>query len=185
VDLRANEVFAGEHPTGAVNFPFGPKIGYWAGWILAPDVPLVLFADQAAQASEVAMQLARVGLDRVEGFVDGGIAAWRSACLPTATLDRIPAAELRAALVRHDPIRIVDVRTEKEWSAGHIEGAIHIPLGELPARIGDIPVDGTVATICEGGYRSSVASSFLQREGVSHAANIVGGMTDYRNIEVT
>jgi hydroxyacylglutathione hydrolase len=185
VDLRADDTFAGEHPAGALNFPFGPKIGYWAGWILGPDVPLVLFADDPAQANEAALQLARVGLDRVEGFVDGGIAAWRSACLPTATLDRIPAEEVRAALARHDPIHIVDVRTEKEWNAGHIDGASHIPLGELPARIGDIPLDVTVATICEGGYRSSIASSFLQREGVAHAANIVGGMSAYRNVEVT
>lgn len=180
LDLRTAEAFAAEHPAGALHFAFGPKVGYWAGWILPPDLPLVLLADQPGHAREAAIQLLRVGLDRVEGVVDGGIGAWRGAALPTASLERLPGAELHKAIARRDPMAIVDVRTAKEWTAGHIDGAINIPLGELPDRIAELPADRPLVTICEAGYRSSLASSLLEREGFPRVVNVAGGMTAFR-----
>ena len=185
IDLRSNADFAASHPAGALNFAFGPKLGYWAGWILPIDTPIIFIAEDAAHAGQAALQLFRVGLDRVEGFVDGGVTAWRGASLPTATIERISAADLRAAIGRCDPLLIVDVRTPKEWASGHIEGSVNIALGELPARAGELARDAVVTTICEGGYRSSVASSLLAREGIPRVVNVAGGMVAYRELEAT
>jgi hydroxyacylglutathione hydrolase len=185
VDLRDGTAFAAAHPAGALNFAFGPKVGYWSGWILPPDAPIVLLADEPAHARDARVQLLRVGLDRIEGFVDGGMRAWTGAALPVATIVRVSAAELHAALDRHDPLTIVDVRTVKEWKTGHIPGAINIPLGELSERVSELPAGRTLATICEGGYRSSLASSLLEREGLGAIVNVAGGMSAFREAEAT
>ncbi len=185
IDLRTADAFAAEHPAGALNVPFGPKIGYWGGWILSPDAAIVLLADEPPHAREAEIQLQRVGLDRVEGFVDGGFAAWRSAALPAASTPRLSGADLRGAVARRESMNLVDVRTTKEWNVGHIDGAINIPLGELPARIGELAAGKPVVTICEAGYRSSVASSLLEREGIPQVATVAGGMIAFREVEAT
>ena len=75
---------------------------------------------------------------------------------------------------------MLDVRTDREWNAGHIEGAHHIHGGKLEERYDEVPRDRPVAVICGTGYRASIASSFLKREGYRDVANVLGGMTAWR-----
>jgi hydroxyacylglutathione hydrolase len=184
VDLRRGDAFAAGHPYGAVNIGYGAKVGYWAGWVIAADTPVILLADEPTHAQEAAVQLLRVGLDRIEGAIAGGYDAWIGAGLPTATLEQIDASDLRDSPARQS-MRIVDVRTPREWRAGHLEGSINIPVGEIPARARELAGDSAVATICEGGYRSTLAASLLAHEGVAHIVNITGGMAAYRSMETT
>jgi rhodanese-related sulfurtransferase len=72
------------------------------------------------------------------------------------------------------------VRTSEEFRAGHIEGAMHIPLGDLARRASEIPRDRPVATICEAGYRSSLAASVLAGAGLDSLINVTGGMSAWR-----
>ncbi len=186
IDLRPGDAFAAGHPDGAVNIAFGSKVGFWAGWVVPPDVPLILLADEPAQAQEAGLQLLRVGLDNLEGTVAGGFEAWTRAGLPVASVERISVSELRDAVSRGERMQLVDVRTPREWTGGHIDGAINIPVGEIPARIGELRRDLGIATICEGGYRSMLAASLLAHEGITHLANVTGGMAAYRALgEVT
>jgi hydroxyacylglutathione hydrolase len=191
LDLRTGAAFAEGHPDGALNLSYGPKMGYWAGWVIPPEDPLLLLADEPAHAQEAAIQLLRVGLDRIEGTIAGGFEAWTGAGLPVAQIEQMSAAELRSALTKAElrsakkALRVVDVRSPREWRAGHIDGSINIPVGEIPARARELPDDAAVATICEGGYRSSLAASLLAHEGVSRLFNVVGGMTAYRALETT
>ncbi|HTM24144.1 MAG TPA: rhodanese-like domain-containing protein [Vicinamibacterales bacterium] len=182
VDLRRGDAFAAGHPYGAVNIGYGAKVGYWAGWVIDADTPVILLADEPTHAQEAAVQLLRVGLDRIEGAIAGGYDAWIGAGLPTATLEQIDASDLRDSPARQS-MRIVDVRTPHEWRAGHLEGSINIPVGEIPARARELAGDAAVATICEGGYRSTLAASLLAHEGVAHIVNITGGMAAYRSME--
>ena len=62
---------------------------------------------------------------------------------------------------------IVDVRSDKEWENGHIEGAVHIPLGELRERLGELTKTSSIVTVCGSGYRSSIAASLLQARRLS------------------
>jgi len=72
---------------------------------------------------------------------------------------------------------ILDVREPDEWAAGHAPGAIHIPLGDLPARIGELSGvgAGSMAVACRGGGRSSRAVAWLTEQGYD-VVNLEGGM---------
>jgi hydroxyacylglutathione hydrolase len=183
LDLRTGAAFAEGHPTGALNLPYGPKIGYWAGWVVPPDAALLLLAEEPAHAREAAMQLLRVDLDRIEGTIGGGFDAWTGAGLPVAQIGQISVETLRAAVERREAVRVVDVRTPREWRGGHIDGSVNIPVGEIPARARGLPRDLPVATICEGGYRSSLAASLLAHAGVPRVMSVAGGMAAYRALE--
>jgi hydroxyacylglutathione hydrolase len=182
IDLRSAEAFGAAHPEGAINIAFGPKVGYWAGWVVSPNAPLILLADDAKHVLDAAVQLLRVGFDRIEGYISGGVQSWRMDGLPMASLDQIPVAELRTALTSEAPdaIHLVDVRSRREWSAGHIEGAVNIPVGEVAARAATLPRDAVIATICESGFRSSLAASLLAQEGRFRLVNVAGGLSAYR-----
>ncbi len=185
IDLRPAAAFAEAHPYGALNLGFGTRVGYWAGWVLPPDQPLVIVAPEPSQAQEAAAQLLRVGLDRIEGYVSGGFDAWRDAALPVASIETMSASEVKSPRPPNDPLTLIDVRTPKEWRAGHLDGAINIPLGELPSRLDEIPRGARIATMCEAGYRSSLAASLLAREGIGSIVNVEGGMSAYRDLEAT
>jgi rhodanese-related sulfurtransferase len=77
----------------------------------------------------------------------------------------------------HDHAVILDVREQDEWDAGHAPGAVHIPLGELPTRLDELPDtdSGTLAVTCRGGGRSSRAVAWLSQQGFD-VANLDGGM---------
>lgn len=70
---------------------------------------------------------------------------------------------------------ILDVREPDEWQAGHIDGALHIPLDELPGRLAELPPAGPLVVTCRSGGRSSRATAYLQGLGID-AANLDGGM---------
>ncbi len=73
---------------------------------------------------------------------------------------------------------LLDVREANEWVAGHAPGAIHIPLGELSQRSGEVPSDQTVYVICRSGHRSANATLALN-DGGWHAVNVAGGMQQW------
>jgi rhodanese-related sulfurtransferase len=79
-----------------------------------------------------------------------------------------------------DDAVIIDVREQDEWDAGHAPGAVHIPLAELPQRLGELPDtdDGAVAVACRGGGRSSRAVAWLAQQGFD-VANLDGGMKSW------
>jgi hydroxyacylglutathione hydrolase len=183
IDVRAAETFCAEHPVGAINIGFGATVGYWAAWIVPADTPVVIFGASEREAAEIARQLMRVGLDSIAGFVDGGMGAWRAAGLPVASIPQIGAAELHDRLAHGERVTIVDVRTPHEWRSGHIEASVHVPVGEIPSRALDLPRDTLLATICEGGHRSSLAASLLANANVAAVANVTGGMAAFRAAE--
>jgi hydroxyacylglutathione hydrolase len=182
LDLRDPDAFGAGHPEGAINIPYGTKVGYWAGWVVPADNPVVLLANHHAETEEAGMQLLRVGIDRIEGTINGAFEGWCAASLPTSAIDQIEAAELRGAMRRHEGMYVLDVRSEREWRDGHIDGAVNIPAGALTTRAAEVPRNATVVVVCEGGYRSSLAASLLAREGV-RPSNLAGGMSAYRALE--
>ena len=91
--------------------------------------------------------------------------------LRQVTVDEIPA-----------DAKILDVREDMEWEAGHIEGAQHIPLGDVPARYGEVPLDEDVYIICRSGGRSLKATAYLQDAGFD-VLNVLGGMGAWQDAE--
>ena len=182
IDLRPAPAFAAGHPTGALNLGYGPKVGYWGGYVLPPD-PRVILLGASRDVADAARQLFRVGVSRIEGFVEGGFEAWQQAGLPSEKTRLTNVEDLRQELAAPRPPLVIDVRTAREFGAGHIDGAWHVPLGELHTRARDIPQGRTAAVICEAGYRSALASSVLSREGITDLVNVTGGMSAWRAAE--
>lgn len=185
LDLRTREDFGAGHARGALHIAFGSRIGYWAGWVIEPDARIIVVAGDDAKGLEVRRQLLRVGLDQMIGRVDEDVDAWRAVGIPIATVGQMTVQELQERLDRREHLAVVDVRTPGEYSSGHIGGALHIPVGDIPLRADELPDSTPIAVICEGGFRSSLAASLLARAGARHVLNVTGGMAAYRTLELT
>lgn len=178
VDARTPEAFGAGHVPGAVSVGLGPNFAAWMGWLAPYDRDLVLVLDDDARFAEALIELRRIGLDRPLGFLDGGIAAWRSSGRPVALLPQTSVHDLATRLASPETgLVVLDVRSDEEWAAGHIRGAVHRFAGEL-AQGEAAPTIGAreVAVICGSGYRSSLAASLGQARGADHAVNVGGGM---------
>lgn len=93
--------------------------------------------------------------------------------------DNVPELDveaLHARLGSGEPPQVVDVRELWEWARGHVAGALHIPLQQLPARLGEIDAARETAFICHLGGRSEMATHYARQHGLQHAVNVVGGM---------
>jgi hydroxyacylglutathione hydrolase len=180
VDLRDQIAFGGGHVPGAFGIGAGNSLSTWAAWVVPYDRPIVLVAQAPEQLDGSVRALLRVGLDDLRGHLDGGIDAWTGSGLPLAEVPQIGARQLEESLQDGDRITVVDVRNDSEWNAGHVEGAIHIPGGELAGRSAELPRDGRLAILCQSGYRSTVASSVLARRGFGNVVNVTGGMQAWR-----
>ena len=137
------------------------------------DKPVVLIGDSAVSIEAARRGLVRVGIDNILGSLRGGFATWIAGGKAFETIPQIP---VRQAAGR----TVIDVRSPAEFRLGHIEGAIHIPAGEIALRAGELAGLGEVAIVCGSGYRSTIAASLLKREGLSQVVNLAGGMSAYR-----
>lgn len=171
VDLRSRKAFAHRHLTGTLSFGLDGPMATWLGWMAPWGAPITLLGDSAQQVADAQRELARIGIDRPAAAATGSPEQWaggddtRLAQLITATFADLVAArtgtapdELPAADV------VLDVRMGNEWRTDHIDGAVHIPLPDLPQRLADVPA-GTVWVHCGSGYRAAAASSLLRRAG--------------------
>jgi hydroxyacylglutathione hydrolase len=146
----------------------------WAGWVAPYDRPILLVGDESTDIEQARRSLIRVGFDDIRGYLKGGMRTWIEAGFDQAHLPQHSVRELAEKLTTK-PF-VLDVRSPSEWKAGHISGAVHIPGGEVPRRVSEVPQDRPVHVVCGSGYRSSIASSVLASAGLKNIINIVGGM---------
>lgn len=173
IDLRRPEAFGGAHIPGAFNIGAGQNLSLWTGWMIEPEQRLLLVSD-SGDDEEARRALARVGLDGIEGFLRKGMPAWIDAGMDFARTTQLTTGEVAA---RNQDLQVLDVRSDKEWAGGHIEGATHIALGELKDRAEQLSRKSRIVTVCGSGYRSSIAASLLQSKGFQKVASMDGGMT--------
>jgi glyoxylase-like metal-dependent hydrolase (beta-lactamase superfamily II)/rhodanese-related sulfurtransferase len=174
LDSRPSAKFLAAHIPGSLNIGLVGQFASWAGAILGVDTLLLLVAEDDEQVEETRVRLARVGLDGSRGYLAGGLAAWERAGLPLATLPEIAVEDLAR---RRDEFCLIDVRRPPEWTAGHVPGALHIPLDQLLRRVQEIPLDRRVAVMCQGGYRSAIAASLLAPRLGAGLVNVEGGFS--------
>jgi glyoxylase-like metal-dependent hydrolase (beta-lactamase superfamily II)/rhodanese-related sulfurtransferase len=173
LDVRPNGDFAAAHVPGSINIALSGQFASWAGAIMGLSARPVLVADMPEQYSEARLRLARVGIEDSRGFLPGGIAAWRQAGFPVAAVPQITVQELSRQ--RSQNLQVLDVRREPEWHAGHIEGAEWFPLDNFKISAPELDPSAPVAIHCQGGYRSMIACSLLQRAGIENVINVAGG----------
>jgi glyoxylase-like metal-dependent hydrolase (beta-lactamase superfamily II)/rhodanese-related sulfurtransferase len=178
VDLRSRTAFAAGHLRGALNFELGTGLATYLGWLIPWAMPLTLIGDSPEDVAAAQRDLCRIGIDRIEGAAAGSADRWGAGekleefrSVDFATLARSASGGVTASgtggaaggATGGQPV-LLDVRRQGEWQQSHIQGAVHIPLHELAARLDEVP-DGEVWVHCEAGYRAAVAASLLAARG--------------------
>lgn len=174
LDVREAIDFEGAHLAGAINVGIQGKYATWCGTVLDHKHPIVVIAE-AGKEEEAVMRLARIGFDNVAGYLGGGMDALGDRPDLVSKIDRITVVALSEQLTTTAAPTVVDVRSEKEWAAGHIAGSVNIPLNHLRDRAAEIAKSRAVVVHCEGGYRSAVAASLLAQVGRPDVLDMVGG----------
>ena len=181
LDTRPAAQYGTGHVPGSLNIGLGGQFASWAGSLIPADAGIVLVAEEEERVREARTRLARVGLEKVAGYLDGGVLEWDRAGLALSATEQISVEELAHRLHEAGAPQVVDVRRPAEWGAGHIPGALHIPLNHLAEGIRGLERALPYAVVCAGGYRSSIATSILERAGFERITNVVGGMTAWVN----
>jgi glyoxylase-like metal-dependent hydrolase (beta-lactamase superfamily II)/rhodanese-related sulfurtransferase len=175
LDTRDQAEFDAAYLRGAVNVGLGGSFATWCGTLLRQDAPVVLVAEPGREV-EAATRLGRIGFDNVAGYLAGGMQQLDDAPELVTRIERITAGSLAEALAHPDPPAVIDVRTAGEFEAGHIEGAVNLPLAQLSEHLGELPPGRRLVIQCATGYRSAIACSLLARAGRADIADLVGGM---------
>lgn len=175
VDLRMVESFAGGHIPGSISLP-DAMIASFAGWVLPYDTPLGLVAASARQAEHAALQLARIGYDRIEGYLDDAVIGWAKTGRPVDTLGSIDGPAFKRALEDGADFTVLDVRADPELDEARIRGAAHIYVGELPERMDELDKSAALVTFCGSGQRAGIAASLLKRAGFQDVSVNWGSM---------
>ena len=173
LDVRPVEDFAAGHVPGSINIALSGQFASWAGAVLGLSSRPLLIAETADQIAEARMRLARVGIEELSGYLEGGVEGWQKAGFELAQMPQLTVEELKAHLAAHE-LQVLDVRREGEWNAGHIEGADWYPLDRFKAGLPTLKEGTPTAVHCKGGYRSMIAASLLQRAG-QNVINVIGG----------
>jgi glyoxylase-like metal-dependent hydrolase (beta-lactamase superfamily II)/rhodanese-related sulfurtransferase len=183
LDVRPGDQFAQAHVPGSINIALSGQFASWAGTVLGLSTRPVLIAENPEQLSEARLRLARVGIENVAGYLQGGVAAWKHAGFALAEVPQITVQDLRNLLQAHAS-QVLDVRREPEWNAAHIEHAAWWPLDNFKISPPEIDRDRPMAVHCKGGYRSMIACSLLQRAGFKNVTNVVGGFDAWQEAKL-
>jgi hydroxyacylglutathione hydrolase len=179
LDVRPCDRFAVGHVPGSVNVALSGQFATWAAIVFGLSSCPIIIADTTEQWSEARLRLARVGIEKVRGYLVGGVEAWKQAGFPLAQIPQVSVQALNEWEKRPE-LSIVDVRREAEWQSGHIVNAVWIPLDKLASTSLPVGHDRLIAVHCQSGYRSMIACGLLRRAGFSNVINVIGGFDAWR-----
>jgi len=180
LDTRWELGFNSAHVPGALSI-WEIGLSGWAGWFLTYDRPILLVTD-SNDVSPVVRVLSRLGFDRVEGFLAGGMISWHSAGLPSQRIPTVTVQDLCHLLDEDGEAWILDVRSAAEVEEQAVPGSYHIHLSHLPERMAEVPRDRPVYIFCGSGVRSTVAASLLQRARYDNVTVALGGLSAWSSV---
>jgi glyoxylase-like metal-dependent hydrolase (beta-lactamase superfamily II)/rhodanese-related sulfurtransferase len=171
VDVRPVVDYAAGHIPGSVSIPLRAQYATWLGWLLPPDVPIVIVRDPGQEPDDILWPALNIGYTSITGELAGGVAAWAA-----------DAGKLRSIrLVKPggvDTPVVVDVRQHSEHATGHLPHAELIELADLASHTTDLP-SGRATVMCGHGERAATAASLLERAGRTNLSIMVGGPADW------
>jgi hydroxyacylglutathione hydrolase len=177
VDVRPVGEFAASHIPGSLSIALSGQFASWAGAIIGIHGNPVLVSATDEQIEEARVRLARVGIEKIRGYLAGGFGSWKQAGRPVLEMQQISVRELQERLSQGN-VELLDVRRLGEWQAGHISQAMHHPLDMFPKELPALD-SHPVAVHCKSGYRSVIACSLLERAGYRNLVNVTGGFDDW------
>jgi hydroxyacylglutathione hydrolase len=170
LDVRAVERHVKAGLPDSIEIPLMRTFTTWAGSLVAYGETIYVIADSAAQVADAVKALRMIGMDRVAGWFNA-VALSTSLMEP---LSRISAEDASREVAQGTTT--LDVRGGTEYRKGHIDGAIHIPLGYLPKEFGSLPKNTRLIAYCSSGIRSAIAASYLRRKGFTNVHALQVGM---------
>lgn len=171
LDTRNADDFEKGHLPGSLNMGLNGQFAVWVGTLIDIQQPLVLVTDSGKE-HETVLRLARVGYEQIEGYLEGGISAWKE---ELEVVKSIAAGELKAYM--QNGLEVLDVRKPGEWNVSHLKDALFVPLSDMPGNLRTLDKNKTYVVHCGGGYRSMTAISLMKREGFDHLINVYGGFS--------
>jgi len=185
LDTRAANVFTEGFVPGSISIGLEGRFAEWAGALLPFDETILLVCEDGKEEESI-VRLARVGFDKVAGYLNGGFDAWKKAGEKIDLIIDVEADELAMDIPHDNHLVVVDVRKETEFADGHVKDAVNLPLSEMtdPGLLANIEDTDNLYVHCAGGYRSVIASSILKRQGFHNLRNVVGGWSKIKEQKI-
>lgn len=180
LDTREPGAFASSHIPGSLNI-WLDGASFFPGWVLTYDQKILLVTERKEDVETAKAYLHRLGFDNIIGYLCPNIKEWRNRGKPIEHLGTLSAVMLKEKLDRNEII-LVDVREEREWDEGHVEGAEHIYVGHLIKEANRLPRVKPIATTCGWGGRGGLGASILKKLGFDNVYNVLGGMKAWRRL---
>lgn len=171
LDTRSADDFEKGFIPGAINIGLNGQFAVWVGTLLGIQQPLVLVTEPGKEHESV-LRLARVGYEKVVGFLDGGVKTWNE---QLNTVHSMGAEEMKLATKKGS--EVLDVRKPGEWGISHLKDAKFVPLADMPLNLESLDKNKSYIVHCGGGYRSMTAISIMKREGFRNLINVYGGFS--------
>lgn len=183
LDTRNTDVFMEGFVPGSISIGLDGRFAEWAGSLISFDKPILLVTEPGKEKESI-IRLARVGFDKVQGYLDGGFAEWKKKGEEMDMIVNVEADELMMDLPFDDNLVVLDTRKPSEFAEGHLKNAINLPLRDMadPGSMANIEDHQNLYVHCAGGYRSVIASSLLKRQGIHNIRNVSGGWNKIKEI---
>ena len=181
VDVRRGLDYDKGHIPGSYSVGLlpGEAFSAWVGWLIDRDREIVLVGGTDRQHREAQVQLLRIGFDKLAGALDGGLDAWAASGRPLSTFDTAGIEDMARWIISGEEVTVVDARDDHEWGSGHVPGAIHIYVPDVPHHADDVPRHAPVAVHCGVGYRAGIAASLLEQAGLTRIIHVNAPFEDW------
>ena len=184
VDIRPGRDYDRGHIPGSYSIGIDGPVSVWVGWLIARGRPIVLVGGTDDELRKAQRQLLRIGYDTIAGALDGGVDAWHSGGRSISTFETVEVEDMAQWVLSAEPMTVVDARDEHEWVAGHVPGAVHMYVPDVPHRAGEIPREAPVAVHCASGYRAGIAASLLEQAGLTRIIHVNGEYSDWDRLHL-
>jgi hydroxyacylglutathione hydrolase len=184
LDTRHASIFTQGFVPSSIFMGLEGRYAEWAATMISFDKKIILITEIGKEEESV-VRLARVGFDKMAGYLQGGFEAWQAAGEKVDMIIDVEPDELMMDLP-HDPnITVLDVRKETEYADGHLKEASNLPLSSMTdiTLLAQFEEDENIYVHCAGGYRSVIAASILQKEGIHNLRNVLGGWAKIKEEE--
>lgn len=184
LDTRSGEKFTQGFIPGSINIGLDGRFAEWAGGLLPFDRSILLVTEPGKE-KETIVRLARVGFNKMSGYLQGSFEAWKKEGEEIDMIVDVEPDELLMDMPHDKNLVVLDVRKPAEFADGHLKNAINIPLDDLtdPGNLSDIEDHHNVYIHCAGGYRSVIAASLLKRQGIHNLRNVIGGWNQIKALQ--
>jgi len=184
VDVRVGRDYDRGHIPGSYSVGIDGPVSAWVGWLIARDRRLVLVGATEKDLRKAHRELLRIGYDNVAGILDGGVDSWRASGRELSSFETVDVEDMAQWVLSAEPMTVVDTRDEHEWVAGHVPGAVHIYVPDVPHRADEIPREAPVAVHCASGYRAGIAASLLEQAGLKRIIHVNGEYSDWDRLHL-